>query len=134
MDRMPIDHVYYVKLTVNDNVKPYVKVGDALCEAKEADLDWKANDSVTFNPDDGFDMRIEFIVPTSPGFIVDTQPPLGDQPVKDALSRKVLKQAQQGGKKFGFHCTLINSNTQETFGWEKTKDGASGSLDGNVHN
>jgi len=132
---MPIDHVYYVKLTVNDNVKPYVKVGDTFREATRADLDWKANDSVTFKPDDGFDVVIEFVVQTSPGvFAVDTQPPLGVQPVKDALSRKVPMQAHQGGKEFGFRCTLINITTQQKFGWGATQNAASGSADGNVHN
>jgi hypothetical protein len=134
MDRMPTDHVYYVKLTANDNVKPCIKVGDTFRDATTADLEWKANDSVTFKPDDGFDVVIDFVVKTSAGvFVTDAQPPLGVTPVTDALGRNVPMQAQQGGKTFRFRCTLINIKTHQKFGWGATQNAASGSADGDVH-
>jgi hypothetical protein len=134
MDRMPIDHVYCIKLMAND-VKPHVKVGDTFRDVTPADLDWTANDSVTFQPDNGFDVLIEFFDPRVPGgSAVDPQPPLGVQQIKDSLSRKVPMQAHQGGKPFGFHCSLINPTTHKTFGWAATKSAASGSPDGDVHN
>jgi hypothetical protein len=129
-----MDRIYHLRLTGKDIVKAHVKEGDKFRVAAKNDFDWTAGDSVSFVPEDGFNVQVQFVVNTRDTIEKDPAPPLGDGIIRDTGKRPVQQQVQRGGRQFGFRCTLIDRDGKQ-FGWKSPKDDAtSGSPDGNVHN